>query len=493
MRKTVSILIVSFWLAMVAALVRRTCVPAPTNRFAVQKAAGADRDEWMNVYHEGLKIGYTRSLLSADAASGGFAFAEESLLRLVVMERPQTVQTRLRGHTASDFSLRDVEFELRSGAGDLRATGVVDSDGLRVTIQTGQDISEQVLPLREPLYLPSTLRASLDVGALEPGRRFEAQVFDPITLKNDRMSITVERQEPLPGDKGGTQAWRVREEFHGLQTTAWTDAAGVVLREEGPMGMVLVRTCREQALNAEWTKETARDLVANAAVPVDRPIEDARQRMSLRLRLAGIPTEKVPSDEEQVRNGSVLTIIRRSLADLQSYPLPYRGDAHAEDLKATAFLQSEHPRLLGVVHDVVGAEPDAVRAAMRLNDWVYNYLRKVPTISIPNALQVLDMGEGDCNEHAVLLAALGRAAGMPTRTVAGAVYINGAFFYHAWCEVWLGRWVSIDPALHQFPADATHIKFVVGGLEEQLGMIEFIGRLRLEVLDDAGEPHGSPH
>lgn len=116
MRKTVSILIVSFWLAMVAALVRRTWVPAPTNRSAVQKAAGADRDEWMSVYHEGLKIGYTRSLLSADAASGGFAFAEESLLRLVVMERPQTVRTRLRGHTASDLSLRDVEFELRSGA-----------------------------------------------------------------------------------------------------------------------------------------------------------------------------------------------------------------------------------------------------------------------------------------------------------------------------------------------------------------------------------------
>jgi hypothetical protein len=96
------------------------------------------------------------------------------------------------------------------------------------------------------------------------------------------------------------------------------------------------------------------------------------------------------------------------------------------------------------------------------------------------------MGEGDCNEHAVLLAALGRAAGLPTRVVAGTVYLDGAFYYHAWCEVWVGRWVSIDPTFHQFPADATHIKFVVGGPEEHMAMMAIIGRLGIEVLDSGG-------
>jgi transglutaminase-like putative cysteine protease len=119
-----------------------------------------------------------------------------------------------------------------------------------------------------------------------------------------------------------------------------------------------------------------------------------------------------------------------------------------------------------------------------LNDWVYGHLRKVPTVSLPNAVQVLDMGEGDCNEHAVLFAALARAVGLPARVVAGAVYLDGAFFYHAWCEVWLTRWVSVDPTFHQFPADATHIKFVTGGPDEQLAMMEVVGRLGIEVLDD---------
>jgi Transglutaminase-like superfamily len=490
MRRVASIIIVGFWLVMLALLVRRSWVPAPAPADAPVHSAGASRDEWMNVYHEGLKIGYTHASFSADA--DGFSFSDDSLLRLVVMEAPQTVRTRLRGHTAPDLSLRDVEFELSSGAGNLRATGVVESAGLRLKIYTGKDVSEQMLPVKQPLYLPSTLQASLNAKLLRPGNRFEVSVFDPISLKNDRMAVIVEGQEPLPG--GGPeqpQAWRLRQEFRGFKTTAWTDAGGTVLREEGPMGMVLVRTSAEQALNRDWTDEVAHDLVASAAVPVARPIDDPRQRMVLRLRLSGIALEKVPVDDEQMRDAAVLTIRRSGLEALPSYQLPCTDSRYADDLQPTAFLQSDHPRVRDLARQIVGADHDAARAAVRLNDWVYEHLRKVPTISIPNALQVLDMGQGDCNEHAVLLAALGRAAGIPTRTIAGTVYIDGAFLYHAWCEMWLGRWVSIDPALHQFPADATHLKLVVGGPDEQLGMIDIIGHLGIEVLEDTAEVHSA--
>ncbi|MBP1688836.1 MAG: transglutaminase-like enzyme, predicted cysteine protease [Deltaproteobacteria bacterium] len=481
MRRTVSICIVCVWLAMVALLVRQNWTAAPSSSPEIDQPDPAGRDEWMNVYHEGVKIGYTHSRVTADGA--GFHFAEDSLLRLVVLETPQTVQTHIGGHVASDSSLRDVDFDLRSGAGTLRATGVVEPAGLRLKIMTGADVSEQVLPLNEPLFLPSLVRTALNRDTLQAGRQFTALVFDPVSLTNERMVISVDGQEPLPGAGSETKAWRVREEFRGLKTTAWTDADGLVLREEGPMGMVLVRTSAEQALHADWTSQVAHDLAASASVPVTRPIPEPRQRMSLRLRLSGIAPERVPSDELQRRTGDILTITRPALADVRSYPLPCGDGTLADDLKPTPFLQSDHPRLQQLAHEILGDERDAKRAAVLLNDWVYDHLRKVPTVSIPNALQVLDMGQGDCNEHAVLLAALGRAVGLPTRLITGAVYINDAFFYHAWCEVWLDRWVPIDPALHQVPADATHVKFIVGGLEDQLGMIDLIGHLGVEVLD----------
>jgi transglutaminase-like putative cysteine protease len=58
-----------------------------------------------------------------------------------------------------------------------------------------------------------------------------------------------------------------------------------------------------------------------------------------------------------------------------------------------------------------------------------------------------------------------------------------AFAYHAWPEVWVGRWVWMDPTLGQPVADATHIKLASGGLESWPRVLAFLGRLRLEVVE----------
>ena len=481
MKRALSIAVVGFWLVMLGLLVRNTWRTLPPRPSAPAKLEPGERDEWMSVYRGEQKIGYSHYHSVPEGER--VALTEESLLRVAMLETEQTVRVRLRAHVGSDYRLQDVEFDLSSGAGNMRAVGVVEGTGLRLTLHTGQDDSEQVLPLNGPVYVPSVLAALLTTHALRPGYRFEALIFDPISFSNGRMSVTVEQEEEVP-HRPAMRAWRVREEFRGVTTTAWIDAGGASLREEGPMGFVLVRATADQALNADWTEGTALDLVASAAVPVGRPIADARTRASLHLRVSGIAPEQVPSDEEQIRRGAEVTITRATLGELHSYQLPYSGREHAEEVRATAFLQSEHPRIQAAAQAAVGEERDAMRAAIRINDWVYDRLRKVPTVSIPNALQVLDMGAGDCNEHAVLFAALARAAGLPARTIAGAVYVDGAFLYHAWCEIWLGRWVSIDPALHQFPVDATHIKFIVGGPDEQMGMLAIIGRLGLDVIDD---------
>jgi transglutaminase-like putative cysteine protease len=88
---------------------------------------------------------------------------------------------------------------------------------------------------------------------------------------------------------------------------------------------------------------------------------------------------------------------------------------------------------------------------------------------------------GDCNEHAVLYAALARAAGIPAQVEAGLVYQNGRFYYHAWNVVYLGTWITADSLMGQLPADVTHIRFVRGA-ERQIDLIRMIGKVRLEIL-----------
>ena len=115
--------------------------------------------------------------------------------------------------------------------------------------------------------------------------------------------------------------------------------------------------------------------------------------------------------------------------------------------------------------------------------WVYTKVEKKPVLSVPNAVEVFETRVGDCNEHSVLLAALLRAAGIPSRVCIGLVYSKGSFFYHAWNECYLGRWVSMDATLNQMPADATHITLVQGGLDRQVEILTLIGKLSLKVLD----------
>jgi transglutaminase-like putative cysteine protease len=140
--------------------------------------------------------------------------------------------------------------------------------------------------------------------------------------------------------------------------------------------------------------------------------------------------------------------------------------------------------------------------AERLVRHVHALLEKKPTISLPSALEVLKTRVGDCNEHTALYVAMARSLGIPARIAVGLVYMSGAmggaFYYHAWAEVWIaeedgrGLWLPVDPTLNQFPADATHVRLVRGGLDRQAAILGLFGQAELSVLDVELRPGSTP-
>jgi len=473
--------IVAAWLVLVALLVRYRWSGPPKADSLVDLGTTAvpESEEWMGMYHGAQKIGYVHS--SVYPQPDGYATEEESLLRINVMETQQTVRMRVKGRAASDHSLKRMSFELDNGQQHFRVEGEREGHAFRLRTTVGKDESESLLPAEGRIFLPASVRRYLASGELTPGKRYEVNVFDPSMMKQQGIVATVVREEEVP-ESGGTRAWRIEEEYAGAKSIAWLDKSGAVLREEGPMGLVLKRESEADATGRNWSESTALDLVASVSIPVEPPLRAPQSLQRLRLRIAGIELDRVPGDARQSIAGDVLSIEREQFPEQAGYSLPYSGAEWRAETAPTTLLQSDHPRLRQVAREVVGDTTDPSEATRRLARFVYERLRKVPTMSVPNALQVLDMGEGDCNEHAVLFAALARSIGLPTRVAAGVVYANGAFQYHAWDEVWLGRWVTVDPVFAQLPADVTHVKFVSGGPEDHLAMIGVIGRLKLEVL-----------
>ncbi|MBI3354501.1 MAG: transglutaminase domain-containing protein [Nitrospirae bacterium] len=191
------------------------------------------------------------------------------------------------------------------------------------------------------------------------------------------------------------------------------------------------------------------------------------------------------NDERQRISGDIIEVRSEDIVGAiheLPLPLPINKKGLEPYLEPTPFIQSNDAEVISLAKDIIGNEKDSLRAARMINDWVYRNIQKRPTVSIPSATDVLKMRAGDCNEHTTLLVALARAVGIPARINAGMVYLGDRFFYHAWPEVYVGKWLAVDPTLNQFPADATHIRFITGDLDKQIEMMKVINRLKIEII-----------
>jgi len=111
-------------------------------------------------------------------------------------------------------------------------------------------------------------------------------------------------------------------------------------------------------------------------------------------------------------------------------------------------------------------------------------------VAFASAGEVCRNRSGDCSEHAVLLAAVARAQGIPSRVAMGLVYVGGIFGGHAWTEVWIdGHWIALDGTIGLGSVDAAHIGFSKSSLQglgmgaEMLSALMGLANLDIQVLE----------
>lgn len=485
MRRALAFVVVAAWLALIAVLARKHVAPeslAPAPPPLTDLAAS---DEWFGLYKDGHKIGHARRTVAP--RDGGWIFTEESHVTLAMLGTSQAIASTLRAETDANFALRTFAYTLVTPTATFTATGTSDDRTLHVRYGPKGLEADLAMALTEPIALPATLRPRILADRPEPGARYAVPVFNPLTARSEPMLIVVEAHERLQTASGPVDTLRIAEEHQSVKTRAWIDAEGGVVREEALLGFTLERESRVQALAAAGDVAQI-DLVAATAIPVDGTLAAPRRAVRVVLRVSGKGVAAIPDDPpRQTRAGDRLTI---TVERRPPHPVPL-GDvpagAVADALAASPFIESDDAAIRAAAHDATGGAADARLAAERLLHWVHGAVDKTPSVTVPSAREVLARRSGDCNEHAVLLAALARAAGIPARVVAGAVYANDGFYYHAWNELWLGSWVSADAVFDQLPADATHVKLIEGGLERQMALMGVIGQLAFAVVEETSE------
>jgi hypothetical protein len=439
-------------------------------------------DTWLTIAQGRRKIGYARRIHTP--TESGARYSESIFMRINTMGIVQPLTVRTEAVFKADRTLSNFRFELGSSLFRFTARGEVAGKKLTIRVGAPDAETERVVDLVEPPYLSGGILESLGDFGLKPGEARTLSVFDPASLGQRPARITLLGEESLT--IGGTTrlARKLSVDFLGMKQLAWVDRDGSILREEGMLGIVLERVTRQEAL-AGLEGAVSADLSEIAAISLPKPIDAAESLQVLKVRLEGFPEGVFLLDGgRQSYRDRVLTV-RRESPLRPSVPSTKPADLAAH-LKSTAFIQADHPKIREKVAEIVNPGDSEATKADKLVAWVYRNIEKRPVLSVPNALETLENRVGDCNEHAVLLAAFARASGIPADVEAGIVYLRGRFFYHAWNVLYIanrGVWVTADAVLGQMPADVTHIRFVRGDADRQLDLAGLVGSLKLEILE----------
>ena len=479
-----------------AVMVNRTYLQASPVNLATDLARYGTTAQWRGVYYRGEKIGFTVS--QVERTDDGFELREDGRLQFSLLGATTAAVLRTSATVDRTFALKTFEFSLDPGTGPMTVRGRLDGLRLALNIVSASGTRSETRELAEPPALMLSLGRRLASEGLVAGTRREWMVFDPATMKNAAVQLAIGNREVVDAGGRPTPAFRVDMTFASLTTTAWITDTGETIREESPMGLIAVRETQAQATVLVVSKGMQEDMLSASAVvpviPARMRITEPRDVTRLRMRVqnADLSSPDLQGAGQSVTGDVIELVDARGLTataadtDLQRYLAP------------EPFIESDAPEIRAAAERMVRGVTGVRARAERLMREVNQLVEKKPTVSLPSALEVLRTKVGDCNEHTVLFVALARAQGIPARINVGLVYVRGAFYYHAWPEVYLdegngrGLWLPVDPTFNQFPADATHVRLARGGLDKQTAILPLIGRVKMTVLQVDVVPGSTP-
>jgi hypothetical protein len=354
----------------------------------------------------------------------------------------------------------------QSGTNWARTEARIAGDRAEIVRQTNSD--RRTMSVALPPDVRFDGGAAL-IAAWDPTRTTRLE-FDNFSL--DAMGIEHVVIAPAPGapnPDGGFTLLRTRYDGAALRSLARLrlDRAHRVVEVVQPMfgtSATIRPTDREAALRPFPPYH----VVANSMIPSPFRISDEAARGHIRYLFSfteGLAFA-VPQTAEQraatAGEGVTVDICADCGPGLPTDPA-YLADAS----RPTAWLQSDRPEVRAIAAPVAGWHGGA-RKMQALLERARPYLATLDFAGHYSALDTIRRRAGDCTEAAVLLAALGRAAGIPTRVANGLVYsrqryhgVSNAFLPHSWTLAYVdGAWRSFDLALDNF--DATHIALTVG-------------------------------
>ena len=449
---------------------------------------------WTGIVFNGSKIGFSHFMLSPSPThQDRFDIHSEAYFRFRFLLVDKKVNLKSHDVVASDLSLIRFEYTISLDDSQMAISGQQNASQLTMTIRSSGEANRRSIEPASKVYPSSAILLYPLIHGIEVGRQYIYDVFDGQTQKVERVEQEITAYEESELFTG--PAFKIRTRFRGQTMTTWMNARGQPLLE-----MSLGNT----VISIRESKTTARNYLSQAAFNKDETLLDfslikidafgyaPKKLHSLTVEITGMPdTVDLPDDERQAcnRDGGIVRCQTSTLSALSTAgrieTASGKKGANHRYLVPSIAVSSGHPQILQMARQIAGDILDSRQRVQALLDWMQVHIEREAT-DVFTALDVLKTRRAECQGHAMLFAAFARSLAMPTRIVNGIVYVPrfSGFLYHSWNETLIdGRWMAVDPTFSQFPADASHIKFVEGdGFSDVLPLVDMIGKLSIKIL-----------
>jgi hypothetical protein len=497
----------------IAAEEDRTGAVASETKASDSDNSGTTTHEYWEAYSlQGHRVGYAHATIAAVEEEGELLTRTRNASRTVLERAGQEVVQELtltewrRTGDVDGQTNPLVRFESAMTTGPQRMVSRGDWSEGALTIETStQGKSEtQTIPWKAEYGGLFAVEESLAARPLQPAERRSVTGLVPIFNIVGTTQLVAADYESVKLPAGEQRLLRIEStlELGGqkLASTMWTSEKGEILRSLVPaIGQENVRTTKEDAL--QKPEGGGFDLLAASVVKLPGGLADPQSlgRVVYRAKVKsgsidGVFAEGVSQQVRRLDDTSALVTVLKVLPSEPAKVAPPTSPPTEEDLAANNLIQSEDPRIVALAVAATKDLPagaDAWTTAVALEKFVARSIQqKNFSQAFATASEVAQSLEGDCTEHAVLLAALCRAKKIPARVAFGLVYYppEEGFAYHMWNEVWIAdRWVSLDGTIGRGVVAADRLKLADSslsggsGLTAILPVIQVFGRLELKV------------
>lgn len=450
-------------------------------------------DVWYEVYLGEAKVGYAHLLMYQD----GDRVKSENEFVMQMSRAGQGIEVSVEQETLEKMNGQLIEFSTTINMAGIPVVkkGWVEGRSLVVyekQIFTGK--RNRYFFDSEAVMSWGLQRKLMEQGFMEAGKTYEIKVYSPdLGMKVPVLTkiVCYGRKEIKPRGKK-ISAYEVdmemKSSFGSILTKSWFDPQGIgvqIKMEMGGMNILLVKVPEKKATTME---EEAHEILINSVIPLNKPLSLESEKNAFIL-------ETIRGEwKGQLFEGPHQIVEQRNNKSVQVMVFRDQGVTSVkEEIEANSFLE---PNLYIDTSDLVirrlaekakGNAASPFEIAEELTFFVRNYITsKNFSVGFATASEVARTRKGDCTEHSVLLAALGRVLGIPSRVATGIVFANhfegmqNVLVYHMWTQFYLnGMWTNYDSALGHAGCPADRIVFSVSSLEEEKMVESMIQVMRL--------------